>query len=230
MSLKSTLNCFAELFFPRICVVCNERLISQEQFICLNCQFQIPRTNFHLNSENTMEQLFYGRVMIERATAFFEFQKGSDYQKILHQLKYKGLDKLGEHMGTLFGRELKGSEFIDSIDLICPVPLHPKKERKRGYNQSYHLSLGLSQSLNIPISNNVLKRVVNTKTQTQKTRFERSQNVEGIFDLQQSELIKDKHILLVDDVVTTGATLEACVATLQKLPSTKVSLLTLAIA
>lgn len=230
MVLKSTLSCLAELFFPRICVVCHERLMSQEQFVCLNCQLKIPRTNFHFRKDNTMEQLFYGRVQIERATAFLEFQKGSDYQKILHQLKYKGLSKLGEHMGVLFGEELKGSEFIEPIDLICPVPLHPKKERKRGYNQSYHFALGLGYSLNIPISNTILKRVVHTKTQTQKSRFERWQNVEGIFDLQNPEPIEGKHILLVDDVVTTGSTFEACVSTIHKVSSTKVSLLTLAIA
>ena len=230
MSLKSTLNCFSELFFPRICIVCNNRLISQEQHICLNCHYQMPRTNFHLEEGNTMEQLFYGRVMIERATAFFEFRKGSKYQKILHHLKYKGQKELGERMGSLIGFELKHTDFAASIDLICPVPLHHKKERKRGYNQSYHLALGLSNSLEVPIDNNSIKRVINTNTQTSKGRFERWQNVDGIFELSNPGSVLNKHILLVDDVVTTGATLEACVSAIQQVPETKISLLTLAIA
>ncbi len=230
MLLKSTLNCFSELFFPRICVVCNNRLYSQEKFVCLSCQYQFPKTNFHLQSGNQMEQLFYGRTMIERASAFFEFQKGSNYQKILHQLKYKGMKELGEHIGMLYGIELKGSDFINSIDLILPVPLHPKKEQKRGYNQSYHLAIGLGNSLKIPMRNDILKRIVNTNTQTKRNRFERWQNVDGIFAVQNPDLLKNKHVLLVDDVVTTGATFEACVSAIKKIHETKISLLTLAIA
>ncbi|MGQ8337348.1 ComF family protein [Sunxiuqinia sp. A32] len=230
MFVKTTLQHFSELFFPRVCVVCGNKLVSQEEFICLNCQLHLPRTNFHNQTDNPMEQLFYGRGRVERATAFFEFQKGSDYQKILHHLKYRGMDKLGEYIGKLFASNLQGSKFVNDLNLILPVPLHPKKERKRGYNQSYHLSLGLSNSLGIPIDNSSLKRIVNTKTQTRKNRYERWRNVEGIFELVNPSELEDKHILLVDDVVTTGATLEACISAIHKKCDAKISLLTLAIA
>ncbi len=230
MKFSATLNAFIELFFPRTCVVCGDKLMDQETFICLKCQVQIPRTGFHLQDGNKMEELFYGRCEIERACAFFEFQKGSDYQKILHQLKYRGLDSLGIHMGKLYALELKDSDFIKPIDIICPVPLHPKKERKRGYNQSYQIALGLSGILNIPTEENLITREINTKTQTRKNRFERWQNVDGIFGVANPKQLQNKHILLVDDVITTGSTLEACIYAIKKHPTIKVSVLTLAIA
>ncbi len=230
MILKSTLKHFLDLFFPQLCIVCKQRLISQEKFLCLKCQLHIPKTNFHNQPNNTMEQLFYGRVPIERATAFFEFQKGSDYQKILHQLKYQGQKQLGERMGWLHGIELRDSEFASSIDFICPVPLHPKREKKRGYNQSQQLANGLGSAMNKPIRNDILVRAIHTKTQTRKNRFERWQNVDGIFELTKPEEALGKHILLIDDVVTTGATLEACAAAIKKCSDAKISIITLAIA
>jgi len=230
MFSKSTFPHFLELFFPRICVVCGEKLISQEEFLCLNCQFRMPKTHFHMQADNIMEQLFYGRAKIERATAFFEFQKGSDYQKILHQLKYRGMPLLGNHVGRLFGFDLLGSGFIQPIDLICPVPLHPQKEKKRGYNQSLQIAMGLSDALKVPVDHSSLQRVINTKTQTRKNRFERWQNVDGIFELVMPQNIEGKHILLVDDVVTTGSTFEALATAIHKQCNAKISLLTLAIA
>ena len=230
MYVKSTLSCFLELFFPEICVVCGTKLISQEVHLCASCQFRIPKTNFHLQPENPMEQIFYGRVLIERAAAFFAFQKGSDYQKILHRLKYKGQDQLGDFMGRLYGNTLINTNFVLTLDLILPVPLHPKKERKRGYNQSFHLAQGIGKALKLPVETSSVRRVVYSNTQTRKNRFERWQNVEGIFELIHPESLDGKHILLVDDVVTTGATFEACVAAIHEKCDAKISLLTLAIA
>ena len=190
----------------------------------------LPRTNFHAEPENLLERIFYGRVRIERATAYFEFRKGSEYQKILHHLKYKGQKELGEFMGVRFAREIQNSDFIQDIDTLCPVPLHPKRERRRGYNQSYHVAKGLADTLNIPIDSHSLIRKKFSTTQTKKSRYERWENVEDIFELRTPEIFEGKHILLIDDVVTTGATLEACANTIKKGCDCKISILTLAIA
>lgn len=221
---------FLELFYPRLCFVCGEKLISSETHICMKCLLHMPRTNYHLEAGNPMEKLFYGRIHIERATALMEFKKGSPYQKILHQLKYRGMKELGEMMGRQLAYEIKDSDFIRPVDLICPVPLHPKKQRKRGYNQSDYFAKGLSEILGIPIDNQTLRRKKFTSTQTKKTRFERWMNVEGIFELVHPGTFENKHILLVDDVVTTGATLEACAQTILSGCNAKISVATLAIA
>jgi ComF family protein len=223
-------NALLELFYPRICVVCGQKLISTESFVCLKCLLHLPRTNYHNEPENRMEMLFYGRVRIEKAGAFFEFRKGSPYQKILHHLKYKGKKELGEMMGKQFALNLIGSEFIKQVDLICPVPLHPKKQRKRGYNQSYHLAKGLSDGLGIPVDSRTLQRKIHTDTQTKRSRYERWENVDGIFEITDPKVFENKHVLLVDDVVTTGSTLEACAQTILKSCQAKVSLAALAIA
>ncbi|WP_423129510.1 ComF family protein [Gaoshiqia sp. Z1-71] len=223
-------DCFLELIFPRICVVCGQRLIQTEQHLCLSCLLHLPRTNFHTQRDNPMERLFYGRVPIENASAYFEFRKGSDYQKILHRLKYQGQKEIGEYLGERFGYEISGSDVFSKTDLICPVPLHPKKERKRGYNQSYHIALGLSKALNTPVDHTNLRRTIYTDTQTRRSRFNRWQNVEGIFDVADPGLFDGKHLVLVDDVITTGSTLEACATAILRQCQAKISILTLAIA
>jgi len=214
------LNYLTELFFPRLCVVCGDKLIEQEQWICLHCLHHIPRTNFHLEPENRVAQLFYGRVQIEFATSFYYFSKGSKYQTLLHGLKYKGMKELGEEIGKHFGIDLLQSSGFSSVDCVCPVPLHPSKEKKRGYNQSWWIASGIARQMQKELSDTNLKRV----------RFERWQNVEGIFELARPEDFSGKHILLVDDVVTTGSTLEACAQTIISLANAKVSIATLATA
>lgn len=219
-----------ELLFPRLCVVCGDKLIEQEYWICLHCLHHIPRTNFHLDPDNPVSQLFYGRVEIEFATSFFYFNKGSKYQTLLHNLKYKGMKEIGEEIGKQFGIDLLKSSDFSTVDVICPVPLHPQKEKKRGYNQSWWIASGISQQMNKPISVDNLKRVTVTETQTRKNRFERWQNVEGIFELSNPEEFSGKHILLIDDVVTTGSTLEACAQAILSKTSARVSIATLATA
>jgi ComF family protein len=226
----SALNYLAELFFPRLCVVCGDRLIEQEQWICLHCLHHIPRTNFHLDGENRVAQLFYGRVQIESATSFFYFSKGSKYQSLLHNLKYKGMKELGAEIGKHFAIDLMQSEVFSSVDIVCPVPLHPSKEKKRGYNQSWWIASGIARQMQKELSADNLKRVTATETQTRKSRFERWQNVEGIFELSDPEAFSGKHVLLVDDVVTTGSTLEACAQTILSQTGAKVSIVTLATA
>lgn len=219
-----------ELIFPNLCVTCGDKLIEQEQWICLHCLHHIPRTNFHLEPENPVAQLFYGRVRIEHATAFFHFSKGSKYQSLLHNLKYKGMKELGAEIGKQFGIDLLQSESFDSVDVICPVPLHPLKEKKRGYNQSWWIASGIAQQMQKQLSDDNLKRITATETQTRKARFERWQNVEGIFELTDPEAFSGKHILLIDDVVTTGSTLEACAQAIISKTDAKVSIATLATA
>lgn len=226
----SALTYLTELLFPRLCVVCGDKLIEQEQWICLHCLHHIPRTNFHLNPENPVAQLFYGRVQIESATSFFYFSKGSKYQTLLHNLKYKGMKELGEEIGKQFAIDLLQSPNFSSVDVICPVPLHPQKERKRGYNQSWWIASGIAKQMLKELSANNLKRVTATETQTRKSRFERFLNVEGIFELSDPQAFSGKHVLLIDDVVTTGSTLEACAASIISKTNARVSIATLATA
>jgi ComF family protein len=219
-----------ELIFPRLCITCGDKLIEQEQWICLDCLHHIPRTNFHLDPDNRVAQLFYGRVKIEFATSFFYFSKGSKYQTLLHSLKYKGMNELGAEIGKHFGIDLLHSDSFSSVDMICPVPLHPQKEKKRGYNQSWWIASGIASQLHKPLSVDNLKRITATETQTKKNRFERWQNVEGIFELTNPGDFSGKHVLLVDDVVTTGSTLEACAQAILSKTDARISIATLATA
>jgi len=229
-NLSRGIHDLEELFFPSLCITCSDRLISQENFLCMNCWNDIPVTNFHLNSENKIAQLFWGRVEIENATSFFSYKKGSKYQQLIHFIKYKGLKELGFETGFKFGFALLNSKRFKNIDLIVPVPLHPRKQKKRGFNQSEWIANGIAKSMKKPVSKENLFRQIHTSTQTQKNRFERWQNVDGIFGIKRNKEFEGKHILLIDDVVTTGSTLEACAFQLLKLKNTKVSIATLAFA
>ncbi len=219
-----------EMFFPSLCTTCGDRLISQEKYLCFSCWHDLPVTNFHKNKDNKVAQLFWGRVEIENATSFFSYKKGSKYQQLIHYLKYKGLKELGYETGRKFGFALAESEEFQSVDVIVPVPLHPQKEKKRGYNQSEWIGNGIAEVLKKPVSAKNLHRKIHTSTQTRKNRYERWQNVESIFAVNKPEDFRGKHILLIDDVVTTGSTLEACAWQLLQLPQTKVSIATLAYA
>ena len=180
--------------------------------------------------ENPVEQVFWGRVEIIAATAYFFFEKESRFAKIIHQLKYHGKKEIGIEMGRIFGAELKDSSRFNEVDLIIPVPLHWKKQKKRGYNQSEFIALGIAETMGKSIDTYTLYKAIETETQTRKTRYERWENVENIFRLTSADKITGKHILLVDDVITTGATLESCATTLLKENNTKVSIATLAMA
>lgn len=223
-------NDFIELFFPSLCITCGNRSEGNDNNICFDCWQDLPVTNFHMNCENKVTQLFWGRVQIENASSYFSYKKGSRYQKLIHCIKYKGMKELGFEIGQRFGYILKESENFRDTDLIIPVPLHPKKLKLRGYNQSEWLGRGISKSMKIPLSSDNLYRKTFTSTQTRKNRFERWQNVEGIFGIKAPNEFKGKHILLIDDVVTTGSTLEACAFQLLNIDDVKVSVATLAFA
>lgn len=229
-TLKQGLNDILEMFFPSLCLTCEKRLVSQESHICFECWQDLPVTNFHLDNQNKVAQLLWGRVNIENATAYFSYKKGSRYQHLIHFIKYKNLKELGYETGKRFGYQLSKSESFKLIDIVVPVPLHPKKEKKRGYNQCDYIAQGIGEAMSKTTIKDNLYREKFTSTQTRKNRFERWQNVEGIFGIKRPDEFTGRHILLVDDVVTTGSTLEACAIQLLKLPETKVSIATLAFA
>lgn len=221
---------FFNLMYPDLCLVCGENLIKTEQHLCLSCLHSIPKTNFHLQIDNPIEKRFWGKVSVFRCTAFFFFQKGSPFQKLLHSLKYKGNKEIGELLGKYAACDLIDSKDFSTVDVIIPVPLHPTKYKTRGYNQSEWIGKGLSEILQKPQDITSLIRLKENTTQTKKSVFERYENTEGIFELKDIEILKGKHVLLVDDVLTTGSTLEACIKSLQKVNGIKISVFTLALA
>lgn len=221
---------FINLFYPRICQSCGNYLFKNEHAICTRCLYQMPKTNFHLEKNNPVSILFWGRVKIEYATAYFTFAKGSKFQKLIHRLKYHHQTEIGIELGKHLGYNLLQSEFFNDIDLIIPVPLHPKKQKIRGYNQAKVIADGLSSSMNISVCDRNLYRSVHTQSQTKKSKHERWKNVEDIFNLHNPNDLEGKHILLVDDVVTTGSTLEACAQAILKAKGSRVSIATLAYA
>ncbi|MCB9336189.1 MAG: ComF family protein [Flavobacteriales bacterium] len=223
------INDFFNLIFPKLCYACNGTLLKHEREICTPCQIHLPKTNFHLDVDNKLNKIFWGRVDVESVAAFYYFNKGNKVQNLLHQLKYKGAKEVGEKIGILYGFELMNSSLFEKVDLIIPVPLHPKKHKKRGYNQSEWFAKGLVSSMQKELCLDVLFRNQFSETQTKKSRFNRWENVAEIFELRNQEKIRDKHILLVDDVITTGATLEACIKVL-KSEQCAVSVVTIACA
>jgi ComF family protein len=228
--LTQEIKNLAEMFYPDLCIACNDRLVSQEKFLCMHCWHDLPVTNFHLSTENKVAMLFWGRVQIENATSYFAYNKGSNYQHLIHFIKYKGLKELGFETGLRFGHVLKTTASFADADIIVPVPLHPEKEKQRGYNQSDWIARGLGTSMQKPVSVKNLVRKVHTSTQTRKNRFERWENVDNIFEIRNPDEFAGKLVLLTDDVVTTGSTLEACASALLKISDTRVSIATLAFA
>lgn len=228
--IKDWLYSFISLLFPRCCVVCGRPLAKGEECICAMCNINLPRTNYHLQKDNQVEQLFWGKIPLERATSFFFYRKGSDFRQILHQLKYGGQKEIGAIMGRYMASELSASGFFEGIDVIVPVPLHKRKQRIRGYNQSEWIARGISVVTGIRVDTEVIVRRKHTETQTRKSTFERWENVDGIFELHHAESLKGKHLLVVDDVLTTGATTVACASRLMEIEGVRISVLTLAVA
>lgn len=223
------LSDMGNLFFPRRCASCDRALLRHEGFICTYCERDLPFARAHDDPQNKVEQLFQGKVELAAATSLFLFNRAGVVQRILHRLKYKGDMDLGIELGKLMARDLAESSRFKDIDLLMPVPLHPKRERIRGYNQSAVLAEGMNCILKRKVCRN-LKRIQQTPSQTRKGRLARWENVEKAFHLHKPHSLEGRHILLIDDVITTGATVESCVRMLQQVPGVKVSLYTCAIA
>ncbi len=224
---------FEDLFaiiFPNNCNACGKALYKHEELICNYCKAHLPYTNFHTIIDNPVEKVFWGRVQFQTAATLLYFHKGSRVQSLMHRFKYKGKKEIGHYLGLIYGEVLKRDAVLNNAELIIPVPLHPEKLRKRGYNQSLWFAKGLAQVLQIPVEEENLVRVVASLTQTRKSRYERWENVESIFEVKHPERLQNKHLILVDDVITTGATIEACAQTLLKAASCKISCLALAYA
>jgi len=220
---------FFHLLYPHICMGCGSDVINDENFLCLHCIQDLPHTNFAIHGNNPLEKKFWGRIALTSAMSEFYFSKGSVIQNIMHEIKYKGNKKAGRYFGNLIGKSLLNSNRFN-IDVIIPLPLFEKKEKMRGYNQSEIICNGIGEIINKPvIKNNVIRKVF-TETQTKKHRTERWKNVENTFQVTNTVALENKHILLVDDVVTTGATLEACGVEILKIKNTLLSVATLAMA
>lgn len=228
--IKDWLSSFLSLLFPRCCVVCGRPLAKGEECLCTMCNINLPRTDYHLRKDNPVEKLFWGKIPLERATSFFFYRKGSDFRQILHQLKYGGQKDIGAIMGRYMAAELLASGFFEGVDVILPVPLHKKKQQIRGYNQSEWIARGIAAVTGISIDTESVVRQKNTETQTRKSSFERWENVEGIFQLHYAESLAGKHVLIVDDVLTTGATTVECASCLAEIEGIRISILTLAMA
>lgn len=226
--------------FPRYCWICGDRLSVSEQHLCSRCLIDLPRTNFHLRQDNPMEMLFWGCFNIVHAAAFFYYHQNTPTSEILYLLKYKNCPGIGEYMGEIYAQEIRLSEensqclFFSDIDYIIPLPLNSKKLKLRGYNQCDAICRGLTKVTKIPVLYDVVERVIANSTQTKKSRVERELNVEQIFRLTGMEekraLLIGKHVLLVDDVCTTGSTLKSFASVFNEIPDIRISILTLGLA
>lgn len=220
-----------DLISPRLCVVCGSRLAVTEEALCSKCYLHLPRTDFgHDLYENVMAKMFWGQIAIEKATALFYYEPHAETASILYELKYKNHPEIGVVMGRMMAKELMNSGLFEDIDALVPVPLARKRERQRGYNQSLELTKGISKVTRLPIADKVVRRTKFAGSQTQRGRWERNENVEGVFELIDGNGISGKHLLLIDDVVTTGATIIACAQEMQKASNVRISVLALGFA
>ncbi|MDD4923039.1 MAG: phosphoribosyltransferase family protein [Bacteroidales bacterium] len=227
---KSIVSDVMDLAWPNLCHICEQPLVQGEQHLCMNCLYELPKANFKSFRMNLSADRFYGKVLFEKSAAGYLYQKESNIQTALELLKYKGEKELGECLAKFAGARLFSAGFFEDIDLIIPVPLHKDKAKKRGYNQSEWIAKGLSQISQIPYDAGHLLRTIKNPTQTTKTIWERWENAQGLFELRNADSIAGKHLLLVDDVLTSGSTLCACGQTILKAPQAKISFFALALA
>jgi ComF family protein len=215
------------LVFPHVCEGCGSDILETHNELCLKCLSSLPETNFHMHPNNPIEKIFWGRLPVTYATSQYYFTKESLIQHLLHQLKYRSNKELGVYLGKLMGHALAACNRFSFVDALIPLPLFPAREKKRGYNQAAVLCEGIAEVLRKPVLKDVIRRVSYTDSQTKKNRVERWQNMEGRFELAEPNAIEGKHVLLVDDVITTGATLEACGREIIQAPNVQLSIATL---
>jgi len=225
--LKEIKNALLHLAFPHVCEGCGTDNLQTEHLLCLRCLSSLPSTNFHMHASNPIEKIFWGRIPLTSATAQYYFTKESIMQHLMHQFKYKGNKDVGAYLGRLMGFALAESNRFSFVDGLIPLPLHPSKEHKRGYNQAMLLCEGMASVLGKPVLKDVVIRPEHTETQTKKGRLQRWQNMEGKFELVRPAVVEGRHVLLVDDVVTTGATLESCGREILKAENVQLSIATL---
>ena len=228
--IKKYLDSFVHIIFPHNCANCDSDSLHKDSFLCARCFTLLPFTGFIEVADNPVEKIFYGRVKIESAASGFYFNKHSIIQNLISQLKYHGNKEAGLFLGNQIGKYMNESERFKNVDVIVPVPLNIMKEKKRGYNQSFIIAQGITKEFKRPILNNLIFRASNTESQTRKNRLARFHNMQDVFEINKNISINYKHILLIDDVITTGATLESCCTVLQSFPDIKISIVTIAMA
>jgi ComF family protein len=220
---------FMGLLFPRLCLACSQPITFDETYICLDCQATLPETDFHLSKKNPFTERFDGRLSIETAAALFFFTKNSKTQHLIHQIKYDDKREVAFELGRYLGQKLAKQPHFQGIDYIIPVPMHPKKRVLRGFNQAEVFADGLSETMHTPLELSVLKKIKMTETQTKLSRLERMNNTDDVFHVTTASLLSNKNILIVDDVMTSGATLESCAnALLEANSSVKINFATIA--
>lgn len=220
----------SHFFYPHICIGCGSDVLPEELYLCADCISNLPRTGFEMHAQNPVEKIFWGRLPLVAATSELYFSKGSIAQNIIHEFKYRGNKEIGLDCGRMMGKSLSGSNHFGGIDAIIPLPLYYKKEKRRGFNQAKILCEGIAEFLKVPVIVNNVTRIISTETQTKKGRIERWENVNESFVVNFPDELAGKHILLVDDVVTTGATMEACGSQILKVPGVRLSIATFAFA
>jgi len=226
--ILSSFQDIAHLFFPKLCIGCEKHLSYNNYLLCIDCLHDLPYAYYTNQKSNPIDQIFFGKINIKAATSLFLFEKKSVSQAIIHELKYKNNEKIGSFLGNLLTLEVsKKNEFL-AIDYIIPVPLHPKKQKKRGYNQLSKLGQTLSKNLGVTFIENLLIKISSSETQTKKNKLDRWENAQELFLLTDVKKLENKNILLIDDVITTGATIEACAKELSKTKNITISIATIA--
>jgi ComF family protein len=228
LRVKNYIEDFLHLFFPHNCLGCGTDILNNEDVLCAHCITQLPETGFLPKPGNPVEKIFYGRIPVEQAGSAYYFNKDSLLQHLIIQLKYRGNREAGIYLGRLLGNHLLVAQRFNDIDLIIPLPLNEKKLFQRGYNQASLIAKGITEVWKKPVNEDAVKRMLFTETQTHKDRVTRWQTMEGVFNVANESELKDKHVLLVDDVITTGATLESCSSAILQISGTKISIATLA--
>ena len=228
--MRKIFNDLLHLFFPKLCMLCQTPLVGGEEHICLKCLCDLPRTGHNFLEENPATYLFGGKVPVYHAAAFLHYEKGGNVQQLIHSLKYHDNREIGFRLGRMAGLRYQKAILSDRPDLLLPVPLHPKKRKQRGYNQSEWIARGLNTLLKLPIDTTSLRRTKETETQTHKQTYDRWLNMQNIFSVVDREVLAGKHILLIDDVITTGSTIGACAEALLTIPGVRVSVLAIAMA
>ena len=225
--LKYAFHCLLDLFYPKLCPACNKNLSAEEELICIHCELHLPLTHYFDYENNPIEKLFWGRVKVGTAASLYFFNKGEGIQRLMHQLKYKERKDVGLWLGKKLAKEMMASNRFNDIELIIPIPLHPKKEFKRGYNQSMLIAKAMEEACGVQCSD-LLQRIENSGSQTRKGKYDRWLNVSSAFRLSANHSLENKNVVLVDDVITTGATLEAAVSALLSAGVKNVSIATVA--
>ena len=228
-NLSKIINDINTILLPRLCFGCNALLYRGEEHICTVCRNHLPLTEYNFNAENPVDRIFYGRINIIKASAFLFYTEKGIVKNLIHYLKYKNQEQIGSFLGNWYGQLMKENNFLTDLDYVIPVPLHPIRLRKRGYNQVALFAIAIAEHLNARYIDHFLIKTANTKTQTKKTRLLRSQNKQALYVLTDTEALRNKKVLLLDDVITTGATMEACATVLSRTPGINLYLASMAV-